>query len=390
MLLKGARVALVHDWLTGMRGGERVLEAFAEMFPSAPIYTLLHKQGSVSPSIESHSIRTSMLQQLPMAEKKYRYYLPLLPKLVERIKIEPVDLVLSTSSCVAKGIIPPVGAVHASYVHSPMRYIYDRYDDYFAPGRAGIATRTAMRMVRPYLQKWDRESTDRVHSLVANSYFIADRIRRIYGRASRVIHPPVDVGRFAPYAHSSREDYYLIVSALVPYKNVDIAIEAFRGLDRKLVVAGSGPMFARLAANCPKNVELRGWVSDDELPDLVGRCRAFLFPNVEDFGIAPVEAMAAGRPIIALGEGGALDSIRDLDRYSTGELDGGEGPTGVFFENPTPAELAKAVRRFERAESAFDSTSISRWAANFDTAHFKIAVTNWLSSLWEAPARRAA
>lgn len=379
------RVALVHDWLTGMRGGEKVLEHFADLFPDAPIYTLLHVPGSVSPKIESHPIRTSRLQHMPRATKDYRYYLPLMPAFVESMRIEPVELVISTSSCAAKSVPVPRGAIHACYMFSPMRYLYDQYDEYFAPHRSGLLTRTAMRLVRRPLQWWDIATARRVNSLVGISTFIADRIRRVYGRMVPVIAPPVDTRHFAK-AQRAPEDYYLMVTALVPYKRVDLAIEAFRGLDRKLVIAGSGPMYDRLAVNCPKNVELKGWVDDAELVDLVAGCRAFLFPNIEDFGIAPVEAMAAGRPVIALGEGGALDTIRDVGRWRSGDLDGTLGPTGVFFCGNQPEDLRNAIREFEREENLFSASTIGEWARRFDQSAFRLAVANWLTDFLPTPA----
>ena len=384
------KVALAHDWLTGMRGGEKVLEIFADLFPKAPIYTLLHVPGSVSEKIESHPIHTSFLQKLPMAEKRYRYYLPFMPALVEGIEIEPVDLVISISSCVVKSVIAPVDAKHASYVLSPMRYIYDRYDDYFAADRAGFLTRQAMKYFRPRLQKWDRRTAKRVDSMMGISSFIADRIRDCYGRSVPVIYPPVEVERFA-VAKRKPDDYYLIVSALVPYKNVDIAIEAFRGLDRKLVVAGAGPLYDKFKANCPPNVELRGWVDQVELPDLVAGCRAFLFPQVEDFGIAPVEAMAAGRPVIALGHGGSLDTVCDVDRFFAGMFRQSLGPTGLFFDKTTPKSLADAVRRYEQLEHIFDPVQISTWSKRFDRHRFIAEIQNWISSVMnEQQIRKAA
>lgn len=378
-MLSSLRVALVHDWLTGMRGGEKVLEVFCELFPQAPIHTLLHVPGSVTRSIESHPIVTSPLQRIPGIGQRYRSFLPAMPWIMDRMRIAPVDLVLSTSHCVAKGARAPAGAVHASYVLSPMRYLYDRYDDYFAPGRAGIATRLGMRLVRGPLRRWDCRTVGRADVMASISRFVRDRIRDVYKRETQVIHPPVDVDRFAR-VRSTPGDYYLMVSALVPYKNVDVAIEAFRGLGRRLLIAGSGPMEARLRRGLPRNVELLGWVDDRELPSLVAGCRAFLFPNVEDFGIAPVEAMAAGRPVLALGEGGALDTVVPADPPNAG----GEAsaPTGLFFQGRNgrlSAALADAVRRFEAMEDRFDSDRIRGWARRFDREHFKAHIRDWLA-----------
>jgi glycosyltransferase involved in cell wall biosynthesis len=385
------RVALVHDWLTGMRGGEKVLEVFADLFPDAPIYTLVHEPGSVSSAIESHPIHTSVLQRVPGAVQRYRHFLPLMPKLIESFRLPPVDLALSCSSCVAKSISPPPGAVSASYVLSPMRYIYDRYDDYFSADKAGWLTRTAMRAVRRPLQEWDIRTACRADHMVAISSFIADRIHRLYRRQCPIIHPPVDTQRFTSRAgREPADDYYLMVTALVPYKNVDVAIEAFRLLDRRLVIAGSGPMADRLRDSAPPNVSFLGWVDDDQIPSLVARSRAFLMPNVEDFGIAPVEAMAAGRPVIAFGDGGVLDTVRDLDRHRRGAFPASASPTGLFFQTMSPRALADAVLRFEREEDAFDPVSIANWAREFDVAHFRQRIIQWLEQITQPTARRAA
>jgi glycosyltransferase involved in cell wall biosynthesis len=385
----GLRVALVHDWLTGMRGGEKVLEVLCDLFPQAPLYTMLHVPGSVSATIENRPIRTSELQRLPFAKKYYRHYLPLLPKLAERIRIEPCDLVLSVSSCAAKGVRKPAGAKHASYILSPMRYLYDQFDDYFRRGRAGLATRLGMKLLRKPLQKWDRRSAAGVDSFAAVSRFIAGRIRDAYGADATVVYPHVDYPRFANLT-PRQGDYYLMVAALVPYKNADVAVEAFRGLDRKLVVAGAGPMLARLRENPPPNVELLGWVDDGKVEELLAGCRAFLMPNVEDFGIAPIEAMAAGKPVIALGAGGVLDTVRDLARHQRGTLPGSGGPTGLFFADPTPASLAAAIAEFEREESEFESAAIRRWARTFDRPNFEAGIRRWLTTTMGRTARRAA
>ncbi len=363
-----------------MRGGEKVLEIFARLFPDAPIYTLVHDRGSVSPDIESHRIITSPLQKVPGAIARYRHFLPVMPWLIDHLRIEPVDLVLSCSSCVAKSAIAPDGAIHASYILSPMRYIYDRYDDYFAPHRAGLPTRLAMKSLRHRLQRWDRATSRRADSMVAISSFIAERIRQVYGRDSSIIFPPVNTDRFRP-THKTPDDYYLMVTALVPYKNVDLAVEAFRSIDRRLVVAGSGPMLSRLSQSAPKNVEFLGWVDDQQILDLVARCRAFLMPNVEDFGIAPIEAMAAGRPVIALGQGGVLDTIRDLDRQQQAPSFFNGSPTGLFFDEPTPRALTDAIRRFEQNEHLFHPREISDWARGFGEERFQREILAWIDSI---------
>lgn len=381
------RVALAHDWLTGMRGGEKVLEVFGNLFPQAPLYTLLHKPGSVSATIENRRIVCSPLQRIPGISGRYRQFLPLMPWAMERLQIEPVDLVISTSSCVAKGVIPPLGAKHACYLFSPMRYLYDRFDDYFRVGRAHWTTRAAMRLVRPRLRRWDRQSCERIDRLATISKFVAERAERHYGLASDVIYPPVDIDRFADAARPS-EGYYLMVTALVPYKNVDVALDAFRLLgragDRRLVVVGSGPLEARLRKAKPSHVEFTGWVDDDRLRELVGGCRAFLFPNVEDFGIAPIEAMAAGKPVIALGQGGALETIVDLDRFDRGHWPEVSGPTGLFMTGESPGDLAQAIERFEHSEQRFDADEIRVWARRFDRPQFARQILAWLDDVMKS------
>ena len=274
--LQGLKVVLVHDWLTGMRGGEKVLEAFCRIFPRAPLFTLLHVPGSVSGPIVERDIHCSFVQKMPMSASRYRYYLPLFPRAAESLDLPPCDLVLSTSHCVAKGVKPPVGAVHVSYLHTPMRYIWDMYEAYFGKGTGGLASRI-MPFVRPYLQRWDVATCGRVDHFMANSAFVAERIDRIYGRRAEVIHPPVEVERFAPAL--APEDYYLVVSALVPYKRVDLAVKACKRLGRKLKVVGKGPEMERLKALSGPETEFLGWQPDEAVAGLMARARAFLFPG---------------------------------------------------------------------------------------------------------------
>jgi glycosyltransferase involved in cell wall biosynthesis len=373
------RVALVHDWLTGMRGGERCLEVFCELFPEAPLYTLVHVPGSVSAVIERRRIVTSFVQRLPRAASHYRRYLPLFPAAVRGFDLAGYDLVISLSHCAAKAVRRPAGALHLSYCFSPMRYVWDLYDDYFG-ARASVAVRALMPPIAAALRAWDRR-TDGVDAFVAISQHIADRIRRVYGRSADVIYPPVDTARFRPVARP--DDFYLVVAALVPYKRIDLAVAAANRLRRRLLVVGSGPEARRLRALAGPTVEFVGWRPDAEVADLYARCRAVLFPAVEDYGIVPLEAAAAGRPTIALARGGALETMIGLGRAEA-------PPTALFFEDQTEAAMTKAILDFEAAEHRFDPAALRARAAEFDTAMFRRRVREYLDGRWgEFQARRA-
>jgi glycosyltransferase involved in cell wall biosynthesis len=359
----------VHDWLTGMRGGERCLEVFCELFPEADLFTLLHVPGSVSETIERRRITTSFIQNMPGAARRYRHYLPLFPAAVRRFDLRGYDLVLSSSHAVAKGARVPAGALHVCYCFTPMRYVWDLYDEYFGP-RAGPLTRTVMPPLAAWLRRWDRRTAADVHHFVAISRFVADRIRRAYGRPADVIYPPVDVARFR--VEEGPGDFYLVVSALTPYKRVDLAVAAASKLGRRLVVVGSGPEEARLRALAGRTVELLGWRDDAEIALLYARCRALLFPTVEDFGITPLEAMASGRPVIALGQGGALETV-----VAPG---GGEPATGIFFERQSVEDLAEAIQRFESGTPRFEPKALRRRAEAFDRPLFKERVERYLAA----------
>ncbi len=359
------RVALVHDWLTGMRGGERVLEALLELHPDAELFTLLHVPGSVSPLIEDRPIHTSFLQRVPGVSSVYRYLLPLFPRAVESLDLRGFDLVVSSSHCVAKGVCVPAGTPHICYCHTPMRYIWDQYPAYFGPGRASWPVRSAMRWVAPRLRAWDVRTAARVTRFVANSHHVAERIGRHFGREAAVVHPPVELARFAP--GPEREGFYLVLGSPAPYKRVDLAIEACAHLGRPLVLAGystgMGAAPGELSGRLPPNVTVRGYLTDDDVSDVLGRARALLLPGLEDFGIAVVEALASGTPVIAFGEGGVLDTVRPLGG------DCGEGPpTGVFFHEPSVDALANAIERFEG--HAFDRAALVAAARPFGRERF--------------------
>jgi glycosyltransferase involved in cell wall biosynthesis len=353
-----------------MRGGERCLEVFCELFPDADLFTLLHVPGSVSALIERHRIVTSFVQRLPAVATRYRYYLPLFPSAVEAFDLRGYDLVLSSSHCVAKGARPAPGAAHVSYCFTPMRYVWDLYDDYFGRG-AGVLTRALMPPLAARLRRWDRASSARVDRFVAISRHVAARIDRYYGRTAEVIYPPVDVQRFE-LAHGGDDGFYLVVSALVPYKRLDLAILAARRLGRRLLVVGVGPEERRLRALASPGVEFLGRRSDPEIAELYRRCRAVLFPGLEDFGIVPLEAMAAGRPVIAFAAGGVLETLVPPGQDRP--------PTGLFFHTQTVDALADAMRRLEIGAIAFDPKALRARAEEFDRARFKDRVGSFLGA----------
>lgn len=359
------KVALVHDWLTGMRGGERVLERIAAMFPAAPIFTLVWRKGAVSPALEAHPIVTSFLQRMPDAERRYRWFLPLFPRAIESLDLAGFDAVISTSHAVAKGAIAPPAAFHLSYVFTPMRYVWDLEREYFPPGRFPWPLSWMVRRACAQVRDWDRRTASRPYALLADSRHVAARIRSHWSRDAEVLYPPVEVARFRP--GMGPRDYYLLAGAFAPYKRGELALEACRRLGRKIVVVGSGPRESALRRLAPAGTEFRGWVTDEEMAGLYGGARALLFPGEEDFGIVPVEALASGCPVIAFARGGALETVgRGADTAAlAAAAAGGEAlvPGGALFGDPTPAGLARAIERFESA--AFDPAALATLARPF-------------------------
>jgi glycosyltransferase involved in cell wall biosynthesis len=351
--LRHLRIALIHDWLTGMRGGERVLEAICELVPHATLFTLLNVPGKVSPTIARHELRTSFIQRMPRAERYYRYYLPLFPFAIERLNLDGYDLVLSSSHCVAKSVIAPAGARHLCYCHTPMRYAWDQFDNYFGERRVGAMSHLARPVLRG-LARWDARTSDRPDRYVANSQYVAQRIRRYYNRAASIVHPPVDTTFYTPL-DISPEPFCLIVSALVPYKRVDVAIAAARRVGMPLKIVGEGPERARLEASAGSGVEFLGRLPDEQVRDLYRRTTAVLLPWEEDFGIVPVEAHACGRPVVALNRGGVLDSVQ-------------HGLNGLLVEDGEDAWV-EALDRVRH--TAFDPRAIRASAEPFARSRFQ-------------------
>jgi glycosyltransferase involved in cell wall biosynthesis len=365
-------VVLVHDWLTGMRGGERVLEMLCEAYPHADLVTLFHVPGSVSPAIERRRPRTSVLQHVPGMRRFYRYCLPLFPTAIEQFDLDAYDLVISTSHCAAKAVVKTGRARHLCYCFTPMRYAWDQFDAYFGEGRIGTLKSRALRPILNRLARWDAATAGRVDRYVAISQHVASRIRRYYNRDAVVIYPPVDTAFFSPDDTAAPDNFLLIVSALVPYKRIDVAIEASRLSNTPLRIVGDGPereALAALVARTGADVQLLGSVSDEAVRDLYRRAAAVLLPGEEDFGIAPVEAQACGTPVVALGRGGALETVID-------------GVTGVLVGEPTPAAFADGIAR--ATQLTLDRAAIRAHALKFDRAVFSRQIRSIIESLADA------
>jgi len=346
------RVALVHDYLMqGMRGAERVLAVFHELYPQAPVYTLLYDAEKMDPATADWDIRTSFLQKIPAARRLHRKLFALMPLAVERLGLRNVR----TSP----------DALHICYCHSPARFLWHWTDEYVRGLPGGPLVHAAVKALLPALRQWDKYGTRRVTKFVANSTIVQQRIRRYFGREATVIHPPVDTERFQPAGE--QEDYFLIVSSLNPYKRIDLAIAAFNQLGLPLMIIGQGPEYERLKRLAGPTVKLLGWRNDEEVSYLMARCRAFVMPQEEDFGIAPLEAQSCGRPVIAYGAGGALDSIVD-------------GETGLLFRPQTPRSLSEVVRRFEQMD--FAAQACRRNALRFGVQRFKREFSDFVEKVW--------
>jgi glycosyltransferase involved in cell wall biosynthesis len=366
--LKKLRVAFVHDWLVTWRGGEKVLAAMAALFPDAPIATLFHEKGSMPAELEGRQVQTSWLDAVPFARSRHRYFLPLMPLAIRAMHLDPVDLVISSSHCVAKAIPIPEGARHLSYVHAPLRYMWDRFGDYFGPGRAPPPVRLAARLLRPAFRAWDVRSSTSVDRFVANSRHVARQVAERYHRSARVLHPPVELEQFTEGSLESTGagGYFLCLGALAPYKRIDLAIEAFRRTGQPLWIAGGGQS-SKWLRNLPKNIRALGQVPDEERSALYRNARALVFPGVEDFGITPLEAQACGRPVIAFAQGGALETVTPR--------------TGLFFPEQSVDALVEALRQFEAFERHFSPAQARRQALQFGLEGFQTGLLDELQKL---------
>ena len=370
------KVAIVHYWFVDRRGGERVVETLCELYPQADLFTHVYDPAPFAETLAGHAVRTTFVNRLPFAKRMLEPYLPLMPLACEQIDLRGYDLVISSESGPAKGVIAPPDALHVCYCHSPMRYAWDMYPQYL--GEAGWFKRLAMRPLMHYLRLWDQASAQRPDAIVANSAHTRARVAKYWRREADVIPPPVDTTRFTgASAGVAPGDYYICAGHLMGYKRTDLAVEAFNALGLPLVIAGVGPELESLKRRAKPNVTFLGWTSDEALAGHVARSRALVFPGEEDFGIVPVEAMAAGRPVIAYRRGGALDSVVD-------------GVTGLFFDAQTPESLAGAVRRFEETRGSFDAARIAEHARGFGEAHFKQRFAAVVDRLLDERHRRSA
>ena len=343
-------VALVHYWLTNMRGGENVFAEFCKLFPEADIFTHAWNPEKVGEPFDSHRIRETFISHLPLARRSCQIYLPLMPWALKRLDFSPYDLILSNESGPCKGIRKPSHARHICYCNTPMRYVWDMFDDYYRA--AGIGGKIAMRMFKNYMRKYDLGSAENVDQFLANSNFVADRIKRIYGRESIVVYPPVDTDYFVREKNDEAKDYYFFAGQLISYKRPELALRACLKMHRKLIIAGDGPMRARLekeAAGDP-DIVFAGRTSRAQLRKYYAEAKGLIFPGIEDFGIVPLEAQSSGIPVIALGIGGALETVV-------------HGKTGIFFSEPTVDSLCHAIEEFEALR--FDTQTIIGHAKKF-------------------------
>lgn len=372
---KKQNACIVHDWLITMRGGEKVLEAIAELFPDAPIHTLFYDRKNLSPSLQSRTIHASFLQFIPGITKVYRWLLPIFPLAISMFDLNKFDLIISSSHCVAKGVQTRKNTIHICYCHTPMRYLWEFGEEYF--GHYPVLVRKIIERFFKWLRRWDYNNSQKVTAFIANSKNVAKKIQRFYGKQAVVIHPPLDI-KPSPSQNGSDESYYLIVNALVPYKRIDLAIRAFNHLKKPLKIVGNGPLLASLKKMAIHDkITFEGWLSPDKLLECYKNAKALIFPGEEDFGISPLEAQAFGKPVIGYGKGGLLETVIPYnDPY---ENRAAEKSTGMFFFEQTTEALEKAVKIFEA--SSFNPNFIRSHTIQFDRTHFQSKFIDFLNDL---------
>lgn len=358
------KIALIHDYLNQYGGSERVLEALCEIFPNAPIYTLIYSEEATGGVFKNKEIRTSFLQKLPFSKKHHKFYPLLMPLAVEQFDLSYFDVVISTSSSFTKGVITKPKTLHINYCSTPTRFLWDDSHRYIDEFKYPWPIKKIVPLFISYLRVWDKEAALRPDLFIANSNFVKNRIKKYYGREAEVIYPPIDASKYK--ISDKVGDYFLMVGRLVSYKRFDLAIKVFNAIDKPLKIVGDGPERKRLHKIAAGNVEFLGLVSDYKLPELYSQARALIFPQEEDFGLVPLEAMASGRPVIAYRGGGALETVID-------------GQTGIFFDQQTEVDLVQALGRFEFTE--FDSQLIHRHALEFDKKIFQEKISRLLPTV---------
>lgn len=362
-MLDNKKIALIHYWLVSMRGGERIVECLCKIFPYIDIYTLVYNKDKVSSIISGKNIYTSFIQKMPFSKKHHQVYLPFMPVAVEQFDLSNYDIIISNESGVAKGVITKPETCHICYCHTPMRYLWNMYFDYLKNERIGFLKRKFIEAFFNYLRVWDLATASRVDYFISSSDNARKRILKYYRRDSTVIYPPVAVDEFK--FSEKKEDFYLVVSQLISYKRIDLAVEAFNNLGKKLIIIGDGSERKRLKKMADKNIKFLGWQEDKVLKEYYSCAKAFIFPGEEDFGITPVEAQASGTPIIGYGRGGLLETVVD-------------GVTGLFFKNQNAKDLVEAVEEFEKIKDNMDSYKIRENARRFDTSVFKNEIKSFI------------
>src|SRR4030065_1082896 len=356
MLLSNKKIALVHYWLTGMRGGEKVVESICDIFPDVDIFTLVYDKNKISPSINNHKISTSFIQKFPFSRKKYQYYVPFMPVAIEQFDLSGYDIVISSESGIAKGVLTKPETCHFCYCLTPMRYLWNMYFDYLKNENIKFLKRKIIEIFFNYLRVWDLATASRVDYFISDSNNVKKRILKYYRRDSEVIYPPVDVESMI--FETKKQDYYLVVSQLVSYKRIDLAIKAFNELKKELVVIGEGPEYRKLKKTANPNIKFLGWQSGESLKQYYASAKAFVFPGEEEFGITPVEAQASGTPVSGFGKGGVVETVID-------------GVTGILFYKQNASNLVDAVDKFEKLDSGMDSAAIRENSRKFDSSIFE-------------------